>query len=156
MINFIRTSKKGHILGLLLVVIAGISAGCAAKAETSKPTEPTVQKREVAAATQTPEIRMTHNPYTEMPQDGDLEYSPSAPQKTSATLTKTAFDKIKVGMNLAEVEKMLGDKGMLVSVMDVNGKKTQIYKWSNDNFTAYIDVTIENNKVIEKKDKGLR
>lgn len=156
MINFIRTSKKGQILGLLLVVIAGISAGCAAKAETSKPTETKVQKREVAAATQTPEMPMNRNPYSEMPQDGDLEYSPSVPQKTSATLTKAAFGKIKVGMSLAEVEKMLGDKGMLVSIMDVNGKKTQIYKWSNDNFTTYIDVTIENNKVIEKKDKGLK
>jgi hypothetical protein len=40
--------------------------------------------------------------------------------------------------------------------MDVNGRKTQIYKWSNDNFTSYIDVTIENGKVAEKKDKGLK
>ena len=156
MINFIRTSKTGHILGLLLLTVAGISAGCSAKAETVKQAEPPVQKKDVAAAAQTPEIRMTRNPYSEMPQDGDLEYSTPAPQKSSATLTKAVFDKIKVGMSLAEVEKMVGEKGMLVSSMDVNGKKTQTYKWSNDNFTTYIDVIIENNKIIEKKDKGLR
>lgn len=154
--NFIRTGKTGHILGLFLLAVAGISAGCSAKAETTGQTEPPVQKREVTAATQVPDMRSNRNPYAEMPQDGDLDYSTPVPQKTSAVLTKIAFDKIKVGMSLAEVEKMLGDKGMLVSTMDVNGKKTQIYKWSNDNFTSYIDVTIENNKVIEKKDKGLK
>jgi hypothetical protein len=115
-----------------------------------------VRKREVAATTQVPEIQSNRNPYSDIPQDGDLDFSTPAPQKSSATLSKAAFDKIKVGMSLAEVEKMLGDKGMLVSIMDVNGKKTQIYKWSNDNFTSYIDVTVEDNKVIEKKDKGLK
>lgn len=156
MINFIRTSKTGHILGLVLIALAGISAGCTAKAETVKQTEPPVRKREVAATTQVPEIQSNRNPYSDIPQDGDLDFSTPAPQKSSATLSKAAFDKIKVGMSLAEVEKMLGDKGMLVSIMDVNGKKTQIYKWSNDNFTSYIDVTVEDNKVIEKKDKGLK
>jgi hypothetical protein len=156
MINLIRTSTTGHILGLVLIAIAGISAGCSAKAETIKQIEPPVQKREVAVTTQTPEMPLNRNPNFEMPQDGDLEYSTPAPKTTSAALTKLAFDKIKVGMNLAEVEKMLGDKGMLVSTMDINGRKTQTYKWSNDNFTSYIDVTVENNNVIEKKNKGLK
>jgi hypothetical protein len=138
------------------LAIAGISAGCTARAESVKPNDPPVQKKEITATTQTPEVRMTRNPYAEVPQDGDMEYATPEPRKTSPTLTKVAFDKIKVGMSLADVERMLGDEGMLVSTMDVNGKKTQIYKWSNGNFTSYIDVTIENNKVIEKKDKGLK
>ena len=156
MINFIRTSTKGHILGLFLLAIAAISAGCSSTAEATKDMQPPVQKREVAAATPTPEIMPNRNPSSVMPQDGDSEYPATPMQKSSAQLSKTVFDKIKVGMDLAEVEKLMGDKGMLVSTMDVNGKQTQIYKWNNDDFTSYIDVTVEKNKVIEKKDKGLK
>jgi hypothetical protein len=154
--NFIRAYKKGYILGLLLLAIAGISAGCTTNAETTRPTEPPVPKREVAATTQTPSYNMNHDPYSERQFDGDFEYSTPAPQKTSVNLTKATFNKIRSGMALAEVEKMMGEKGMLVSTMDVNGRKTQTYKWSNDNFSSYIDVTVENGKVAEKKDKGLK
>jgi len=156
MINFIRTSKTGYILGLILLTIVGISAGCSAKAEPVKQSEPPAQKKEVVAATQAPEIEINRNPYSEMSPDPDLRDSTPEPPKSTVQLNKAAFDKIKVGMTLNEIEKLLGDKGMLVSTMDVNGKQTQIYKWSNDNFTSYIDVTIEKNKVIEKKDKGLK
>jgi hypothetical protein len=156
MINFIRTSTKGHILGLFLLTIAVISAGCSSKAEATKGVQPPVQKREVAAPTPTPETTPNHNPSAVMPQDGDPEFPATPMQTSSVQLSKTDFEKIKVGMDLVEVQELMGDKGMLVSTMDVNGKKTQIYKWSNDNFTSYIDVTIEKNKVIEKKDKGLK
>jgi hypothetical protein len=136
-------------------------AGCAAQAETRTETAPVAQKYEVtqrqtAAAAQTPEMRLNRNPYAEMPQDGDLEYSMPAPNSSSPLLNKTVFDKIKPGMTLEAVEKLLDEKGMLVSTMDVNGRKTQIYKWSNDDFSRYIDVTIEKGKVVEKKDKGLK
>jgi hypothetical protein len=156
MINFIGIHKKGHIVGLILLTIAGISAGCTTRAETTRQTEPSTPKRETPATTQTPSYRANQDPYSERQFDGDMEYSTPAPKKSSANLTKAAFEKIKVGMTLAEVEKMLGEVGMLVSTMDVNGRKTQIYKWSSDNFTSYIDVTIESGKVVEKKDKGLR
>lgn len=155
MINFIRTSKKGYILGLLLT-LAGISAGCATRAETVRQTEPPVPPRETAVATQTPGTRMNQDPYYERQFDGDMEYSTPAEQKTSENLNKATFTRIKPGMSLAEVEKMMGEKGMLVSTMDVNGRKTQTYKWSNDNFSTYIDVVIENGKVAEKKEKGLK
>jgi len=156
MINLIRAGKKGHILGLILLAIAGISAGCTTSAETIRKTEPPTQKRETTATAQTPVYPINQDPYSERQFDGDMEYSTPAPQKSSANLNKSSFEKIKVGMTLGEVEKMLGDEGMLVSTMDVNGRKTQIYKWSNDNFTSYIDVTIENGKVVEKKNKGLK
>ena len=156
MINFIRANKKKHILGLLFIAIAGISAGCSTRAETVKPAEPTAPKREVAAATQTPGVKTNQDQYSEREFDGDMEYPAPAPIKSAADVTKASFNKIKNGMTLEEVEKLLGEKGMLVSTMDVNGRKTQIYKWSNDNFTSYIDVTIENGKVVEKKDKGLK
>ncbi|HEY0460077.1 MAG TPA: hypothetical protein VGC97_13150 [Pyrinomonadaceae bacterium] len=157
MINFIRTNKKGHILGLFLLSVSAILAGCTARAETTRQ-QPAPPKREVAAQrTPDDDIRMTRNPYAEMPQDGDMEYSAPAPQKNApANLSKSAFEKIKLGMTLGEVEKILGDKGMLVATMDVNGRKTRTYKWSNDNFTSYIDVVIENERVTEKKDKGLK
>ena len=156
MINFIRTSIKGRILGLFLLTSAAVTAGCTAQAETSQRIEP--PKREVTTARRAPvddDVRMTRNPYAEMPQDGDFDYS-APPKSAPVKLTKSTFEQIKTGMTLSEVEKLMGDKGMLVSTMDVNGRKTQIYKWSNDNFTTYIDVTIENEKVVEKKDKGLK
>ena len=156
MINFIRTSKTGHILGLVLLAIAGISAGCTTRAETVKKGEPPVAKKETVATTQTPSYRMEEDPYFDRQFDGDMDYSLPAPKKTTANLSKATFEKIKVGMTLGEVEKILGEEGMLVSTMDVNGRKTQIYKWSNDDFSSYIDVTIENTKVVEKKNKGLK
>jgi hypothetical protein len=155
-INFIRAGKKGHILALLLLAVGGISAGCTTRAETIKKDAPPPPKKEVTATTQTPSYGMNDDPYSGRQLDEDFEYSTPAPQKSSAKLTKTNFEKIRVGMTLGEVEKLLGDEGMLVSTMDVNGRKTQIYKWSNDNFTSYIDVTIENGKVAEKKGKGLK
>jgi len=156
MINFIKTGKKGHILGLILLALAGITAGCTTKAETKRQTEPVAQKREVSDTTQTPSVRLNQDPYYEREFDGDMEYSTPAPQKSAANLTKASFEKIKIGMTLGEVEKTLGEEGMLVSTMDVNGRKTQTYKWSNDNFTSYIDVVIESGKVAEKKNKGLK
>jgi len=154
--NFIRTSKKGYIFGILILTFAGILAGCTTKAETVRQPAPATPQREVSATTQTPGYRTSQDPYSERQFDGDFEYSTPAPPKTSANLTKAMFDKIKVGMALEAVEKMMDEKGMLVSTMDVNGRKTQIYKWSNDNFSSYIDVTVENGKVVEKKDKGLK
>lgn len=154
MINFIRVNK--HSLGLILLTLAAISAGCTTRAETTRKTEPTAPKREVAATTQTPGYRVNQDPYYDRDFDSDLEYSTPSPSKSSAALTRASFGRIRVGMTLEEVEKLLDEKGMLVSTMDVNGRQTQIYKWSNDNFTSYIDVTIEGGKVVEKKDKGLK
>jgi hypothetical protein len=157
MINFISTGKKGHILGVILLAIAGISAGCTTKAETTQKSEPPAAQKETATAARTPVYRTSQDPYSERQFDDDLEYSVPAPQKSPAVkLTRAAFAKIKVGMTLAEVEKMLGEEGMLVSTMDVNGRKTQIYKWSSDNFSSYVDVTVENGKVVEMKEKGLK
>jgi hypothetical protein len=154
--KFIGASRKGHILGLILLAVAGISIGCTTHAETIKRSEQPAAKKEVATTTQTPSYRMEEDPYFDRQFDGDLDYSVPAPKKSTAIVSKAAFSKIKVGMSLGEVEKILGEEGMLVSTMEVNGRKTQIYKWSNDNFTSYIDVTIENTKVVEKKNKGLK
>lgn len=155
MINFIRASKKGYFIGLILSTLAAISAGCVMKAETIKKPEPPAPKRE-AATTQTPGYRMNRDPYEERDFEGDMDYPAPAPTVVSRKITKADFYKIKTGMTLEEVENFLGDKGMLVSTMDVNGRKTRIYKWSSDNFTSYLDVTIENGKVVEKKEKGLK
>ncbi|MEP6902532.1 MAG: hypothetical protein ABJA66_12325 [Actinomycetota bacterium] len=103
-----------------------------------------------------PENRMYSNPYAEMPYDGDMEYSAPLPKLTSPAISKAVFQKIKVGMTLMEFEKLTGETGMLVSSMDVNGRQKQVYKWSNNDFSRYIYITVEKGKVIEKKDKGLK
>ena len=155
MINFIKANKTGYLGGIFLTAIALISAGCAANGETVKKNEPPAQKKEAEPIGKPSEVKperieMTSN------KENETDSPKSAPQKTSERLTKANFDKIKIGDSLEDVEKMMGDKGLLVSTMDVNGRKMQIYKWANDNFSSYIDVTIENGKVIEKKDKALK
>ena len=161
MTNFINFDKKGHILGLILLLAAGISAGCSARAESRPVAEPAIAKKEAAATT--PAAKTSTMPAPERRFDGDfegeMEYSTPAPVKKSASavkINKATFDKIKPGMTLEEVEKLVGDKGLLVGTNIINGRTKKIYKWSNDNFSTYIDVTIENGKVIEKDDKNLR
>jgi hypothetical protein len=74
----------------------------------------------------------------------------------SKAVSKADFEKIKNGMTYNEVVKALGDEGMRVSTMKVNGRETEIYKWSNRDFSKYIDVTFEKEKVVEKSQKGLK
>lgn len=160
MINLINKSKKGHILGLILLAAAGISAGCSTKAESRQTTEPTIAKKEAAAPT--PALKTTPTADPERRFDGDfeddMEYSTPKPaaKKSAVNISKATFEKIKTGMTLEEVEKLVGDEGMLVGTNIINGRTKKIYKWSNDNFSSYIDVTIENEKVIEKQDKNLK
>lgn len=163
MINVISTGTRGNILGLLLLTLAAISAGCTTRAETSRQSEPTATKKEAAVTTPTPaETTRTPaelsrpDPYSEKQFDGDMEYSTPAPKKSAASIDKATFEKIKIGMTLEEVEKLVGEKGMLVGINDINGRKTQIYKWTTDGFSSYIDVIIENGKVSEKREKNLK
>lgn len=158
MINLIN--KKIHILGLILVAVAGISAGCSTRAESRQTSEPTVAKKEPVTAS-SPAAKPSSMPDAERrfdgDFDGDMEYTTPAPSKKSAAnINKASFEKIKIGMTLEEVEKIVGDKGMLVGTNIINGRTKYIYKWSNDNFSSYIDVTIENDKVSEKADKNLK
>jgi hypothetical protein len=154
--NFIRARKMGHILGLIFLAVAGISVGCTTKAETTKPAEPAAPKKVAIAATQTPSARVTPDLYNERQLEDDLEYSSPSPRRPTSKVSRASYEKIKIGMTLEQVEKLIGEQGMLVSTMNVNGRKTQIYKWSSDNFSSYIDVTTEGGKVIEKKDKNLK
>ena len=157
MINkIISNCRKAHLLGWLLLAIAGIFAGCSTEAKSVKTYEDPAPKREATAAP-TPVERTSPDTYFEREFEGDSEYStPKPAAKSTANINRATFEKIRIGMTLAEVEKLTGEKGMLVSTMDVNGRKTRIYKWSNDNFTSSIDVTIENEKVVEKADKNLK
>jgi len=159
--NLISNNKNGLILGLILLAAAGIFAGCSTKAESRQTNEPTIAKREATPAPTPVKASPTLDPERRFDGDfeGDMEYStpkPAAKNSAAVNINKATFEKINVGMTLEEVEKLVGDKGMLVGTNLINGRKTQIYKWSNDNFTSYIDVTIENGKVAEKKDKNLK
>ncbi len=161
MINLINKSSKIHILGFILLAAAGISAGCSTRAESRQTTEPTIAKKEAAMPTATPIVKAS--PMSDADRrydgdfDGDMEYSTPRSEKTAtASINKATFEKIKVGMTLEEVEKLVGDQGMLVGTNITNGRTKYIYKWSNDNFSSYIDVTIENEKVTEKGDKNLK
>lgn len=94
------------------------------------------------------------DPVSENPSDvksSDIKNSGNLADK----LTKANFDKINEGMSYDEVTKIFSDKGMQTSTMKVNERETVIFKWSNDDFSRYIDVEFEKEKVVSKKQKGL-
>ena len=76
--------------------------------------------------------------------------------KSASAITKANYEKIREGMTLAEVEKILGDEGLKVGTNTINGRTTEIYKWTDDNFTSYIDVIFEKDNVVEKREKNLK
>lgn len=161
--KIINIGKNGRLLGLLLLAAAGISAGCSTRVESRQASEPAIAKKEAVTATPTPAIKTSTMPETDRRFDGDfeddMEYStPSTSKRTAAAvnLNKATFEKIRIGMTLEEVEKLVGEKGMLVGTNVVNGSTKKIYKFANDNFSSYIDVTLENGKVAEKRDKNLK
>lgn len=71
-------------------------------------------------------------------------------------ISKENFDKIKKGRSLAEVESIIAGTNQLISTKNVNGKVLETYRWETADSAKYIEVTFENNKVMEKKQKGLK
>lgn len=71
-------------------------------------------------------------------------------------ISKENFDKIKKGRSLAEVESIIAGTNQLISTKNVNGKVLETYRWETTDSAKYIEVTFENNKVMEKKQKGLK
>lgn len=54
-----------------------------------------------------------------------------------------------------EAVKIFGDEGVQTSTMKVHNRETTIFKWTVPDFSKYIDLHFENDKVIEKKQRGL-
>jgi hypothetical protein len=135
-----------------IMLLAAIYCGCASTAEPPAQTNANrAENRTVAVKSPEP----SRTPVEAVPpvSGPDAETAPNS--VAGGSLSRANYEKIKEGMTLGEVEKILGGEGLKVSTMTVNGRETEIYKWTNDNFKSYIDVVFEKNKVVEKKEKGI-
>lgn len=151
----IEIIRPRNLPALFLILGVSAFAGCASQKTAATRSNPTPGK--TAAAVQTPENKTelsradSHEAYdSEMPEI----YEPSA-QSVSKAVTKANFDQIKIGMSYREAVKILGEEGIQTSTMKVHNRETTIFKWTVWDFSKYIDLHFENDKVIEKKQKGL-
>lgn len=77
-------------------------------------------------------------------------------ENTDEQLNKKNFDQIKNGMELIEVEKIiLGDVKKTNSV-EKDGVLKETYRWENKDGSKYIEVMVEDDKVVGKNQKGLK
>jgi hypothetical protein len=155
-------SIKLQILAILaLIISSGIFAGCTttktSATQSSNNQTNTVSTNKTAELTASP--NQTKDKVEIEPKTNETPKTTTKESKIdgigSKGISKTNFDKINEGMSYKEVATLLEDEGMKVAIMKVNGRSTEIYKWSNADFSVYIDVTFENDKVVEKKQKGL-
>jgi hypothetical protein len=157
-----QNSQRNTTAILIFSIIAAVTAGCGARAETGNTADATKSavastpaSTPAAVSPATPEMKTT----VPSPESPDAEKQPAAKEQTqpaNSAVTKAGFEKIEEGMPLAEVQELLGDEGMKVSTMVINGRESEIYKWSDDNFSSYIDVTFEKGRVVDKKEKGMK
>jgi hypothetical protein len=134
-------------------------SGCNLQKHTSAATNP---KSKQPVETKSPEIRgeSVQNKHIENIQwveSDDIKPGESTiiTDKIPENLTAAKFNDIRQGMSYEEVSELLGGEGLKVSILKINDRETLTYKWATDDFKKYIDVTLENNKVIKKMSKGL-
>ncbi len=73
----------------------------------------------------------------------------------AATITKAEFDQIKTGMTYAQVVKIVGGEGSLLSESEVGGIKTAMYMWYGEDGISNANIMVQNNKLVSKTQIGL-
>ncbi len=90
-----------------------------------------------------------------VPQPVELVEPPRA-ENTDENINKENFDKIKKGMAQFDVELLIAGDSKIMPNENVGGKSTETMRWETADSSKYIEVTFENNKVTDKKQKGLK
>ena len=141
---------------LILFLCAAAFIGCGSQKTVTTSNNATSGKTPAAAA-QTPEIKTESSRVEplENHDSGKPEIYKPANESASEIVTKANYDRIKIGMTYQEAVKIFGDEGMQTATMKVNDRELTIFKWAVPDFSKYIDLHFENDKVIEKKQKGL-
>jgi hypothetical protein len=148
--------RPGNMRALLLILVAAAFIGCAAQKNGVTQNDSTANNASDVGS-RTPEIKIESRRVESLENHDseDPEHYKPARNPTSKTVTKANFDRIKIGMSYREAVEIFGDEGMQTSTMKVNDRETTIFKWTVPDFSKYIDLHFENDKVIEKKQKGL-
>ena len=150
----IKITRPKNLPALVLILIAAGFAGCASQKNvvaTQNASPPIGTMNAAQTPADSSRLEPIERPFSEEPEI----IRPARETDSSKFLTKENFDRIKIGMTRAEVVGIFGDEGMQTSTMRVNGRETKIFKWATDDFSRSIDLYFENDKVIEKKQKGL-
>lgn len=86
--------------------------------------------------------------------DGDVN---PAGRPNGVEMTLVEFDEIQNGMTLAQVEKIVGGEGALMSTAGNGAFETALYTWEGSGtFGANANVTFQGGEVIGKAQFGLR
>ncbi|HEX8248874.1 MAG TPA: DUF3862 domain-containing protein [Pyrinomonadaceae bacterium] len=148
--------RPGNIPALFLILAAAAFIGCASQKNVVTQNGSAANNASDVAS-RTPEIK-TEPRRIESLENHDSEdpahYKP-ANNPAAKTVTKVNFDRIKIGMSYREAVEIFGDAGMQTSSVKAGDRETTIFKWAVPDFSQYIDLHFENDKVIEKKQKGL-
>lgn len=91
--------------------------------------------------------------------------SPSSPNTSSSpsetttgsspSLTLDKYNRLKIDMQRAEVEKILGGPGEEISNSTGGGVNFTVNKWSGENYTAVI-ISFRNNRIMSMSQVGLK
>ena len=86
--------------------------------------------------------------------------SSNTPLKTpvstsTSSLTMEKFNKLKIDMPKAEVDRILGGPGTEVSTSSGGGMTFSVYKYSSEDYTSII-LTFKNDKIMSKSQVGLK
>jgi hypothetical protein len=135
----------GCIIGLC--VLGGILGGIK-KAVSPTPNVGTV------VATPTPTVAPTAQAtVATVANKGETKATPAA--KDESGVTAANFAKIKTGMKYADVVKILGSEGELLSENEMAGTKTEMYQWKAG-ILSNMNAMFQNGKLISKAQIGLQ
>lgn len=148
--------RPPNVPALFLILVASWFSGCASQKNVGAQNDSTANNAS-RAASRTPEIKVEprHVESLENHDSEDPEHYKPAHHPASKTVTKANFDRIKIGMSYRQAVEIFGDEGMQTSTMKTGDRETTVFKWTLPDFSQYIDLYFENDKVIEKKQKGL-
>lgn len=167
--NIINDKTMKALRGIVLATTVAGAAACGnASAEAEKPKNTPASPTPARVAVQQPPPVVTPAPKNESQvvtnetgEDADREFYARMRERTASRLrdgnkiTRANFEKIKMSMKLADVEKMLGDKGSRIGMNNKNGVISETFKWYIDGEDAYIEVTVKDEAVIAKDSHNL-
>lgn len=148
--------RPQNIPALFLILAAAAFIACASQKNAVTQNDSTANDAS-RVASRTPEIKTEPKRIKtlENHDSEDPEHYKPANNAASKIVTKANFDRIKIGMSYREAVEIFGDEGMQTSTVKAGDRETTIFKWTVPDFSQYIDLHFENDKVIEKKQKGL-
>lgn len=81
--------------------------------------------------------------------------SPGRASRTAA-VTLAEYDAVKVGMSLAEVERVIGARGVEQSRNEIAGVETVLVEWRNGDGLSAMNAIFQGGELVQKSQVGLK